>query len=260
MIKCLIIGLLGLALTTTAYAESAEAKGLRLAKELEKANDGYRGEKGTMTLTLIDAYKSKTIRKMKGLTKEVKGDGDLSLSIFLNPKDVKGTKMLTHSHKKNDDDQWLYLPSVRRVKRITSRSKASSFMGSEFSYEDLGSQEIEKYKYKWLKNSKTKKGDTVWVLERIPRKKSGYSKQVLYIKAKIHNPIKIEYYDKKKELLKKSTFKKYRGYKIGKKTIYRPTTIHMVNVKTKKESIFNWKERKVGVSLSKREFKKSSLK
>ena len=134
--------------TILSAKESPAAKGLRLAKELEVANRGFVGESSEMEMILIDAYKSKTVRQMTGKTMETKSDGDKSLMVFQNPKDVKGTKMLTHTHKKGDDDQWLFLPSLRRVKRISSRSKTSSFMGSEFSYEDLGSQEIDKYQFK----------------------------------------------------------------------------------------------------------------
>ena len=221
------------------FAESPEEKGLAIAQEDDNRDNGFKNFTANMVMTLKNRQGEESTRNIRNKTLEVKDDGDKSLSIFDRPRDVKGTTLLNYTHKVGTDDQWLYLPGLKRVKRISSANKPGSFMGSEFSYEDLGSQEIEKYKYKWLKNSKTKKGDTVWVLERIPRKKSGYSKQVLYIKAKIHNPIKIEYYDKKKELLKKSTFKKYRGYKIGKKTIYRPTTIHMVNVKTNNNSCNN---------------------
>ena len=74
--------------------------------------------------------------------------------------------MLTWTHKKEDDDQWLYLPSMKKVKRISSHeSKTGSFMGSEFSYEDLGSQEVEKYKYKFVKDDELS-GRKAWLIER----------------------------------------------------------------------------------------------
>lgn len=135
-------------------AESASEKGLRIVNEIKKHNDGFIGESSTMKLILINAFGDRVVREMKGKILEVEKDGDKSLIEFFNPKDVKGTKMLTWSHKDKDDDQWLYLPSVRRVKRISSRNKSSSFMGSEFSYEDLGSQEISKYTYEFLKDAK----------------------------------------------------------------------------------------------------------
>ena len=66
---------------------------------------------------------------------------------FVSPADVKGTKFLSYSHIKKDDDQWLYLPALKRVKRIASKNKSGSFMGSEFSYEDLSSFDADKYIY-----------------------------------------------------------------------------------------------------------------
>lgn len=252
-----ILALLFLGAATA--AEGPEAKGLRIAKTAEQRNNGFVGEKSDMKLTLIDAYGAKTVREMQGKVMEVPGDGDKSLSIFLNPKDVKGTKMLTWSHKLDDDDQWLYMPTVRRVKRISSRNKSASFMGSEFSYEDLGSQEVEKYSYKWLKDSQVD-GKPVWVLERKPKKKSGYSKQIIYMDQKLHNPLQIEYYDRKGELLKIANFDKYKSFKVNGKTLWRTSGIHMKNVQTKKESIINWANQQLGVNFKEREFKKNSLK
>lgn len=250
--------------TFNLYAAKAtpEAKGMAIAKKMEKANKGFIGETSSMEMILIDAYGAKITRKLNGKSLEVADDGDKSLSTFLSPADVKGTKMLTISHKGDDDDQWLYLPSLRRVKRIKSSSKSSAFMGSEFSYEDLGSQEIEKYTYKWLRDEKNKKGDVFWVLERKPKdsKNSGYSKNIMWVSKKLLNPTKIEYYDRKNELLKVSTATNYTSYNVKGKKIWRPGKIHMKNVQTKKQSIFTWKEREIGVKHPDRLFSKNKLK
>lgn len=240
-------------------AETPVEKGTRLAKKFEADNNGFVGESGRTEMVLIDAHGEKVTRVMRGKTKEVKGDGDKSISIFENPKDVKGTKMLTWSHKSKDDDQWLYLPSVRRVKKISSKNKSASFMGSEFSYEDLGSQEVEKYKFKWIKDDKFN-GEDVHVIERIPTYKSGYSKQISYTSKKYSNPLKVEYYDRKKQLLKVALFEGYKSHKVNGKTIYRPSVIKMDNVQTRKKSIFSWKERKIGVKFGNKDFKKNNLK
>lgn len=240
-------------------AETPEAKGHRLALEFEKANNGFIGESGKTELILIDAHGEKVVRVMRGKSKEVKGDGDKSISIFENPKDVKGTKMLTWSHKNKDDQQWLFLPSVRRVKKISSKNKSASFMGSEFSYEDLGSQEVEKYKFKWLKDAKFA-GEDCHVVQRTPTYKSGYSKQISYISKKYKNPMKVEYYDRKNQLLKVALFEGYKKHTVAGKSMYRPEVIKMDNLQTKKKSIFSWKERKIGVSFSDNEFRKNNLK
>ncbi len=242
-------------------AATPEQKGVEIAKKMEAANNGFKGEESQMEMVLIDAYGAQTKRVMKGLVREVEEDGDMSISIFQNPKDVKGTKMLTHSHKGDNDDQWLYLPTVRRVKRISSSNKSSSFMGSEFSYEDLGSQEIEKYNFKWMKDvdlgPKIGKG---WVIERIPKTNSGYTRMVMTVAQKYMNPVKVEYYDRKKELLKVAEFSNFKDYKVGGKDMWRSNKINMNNVQTKKRSIFEWKERKVGVIHKSKTFLKSSLK
>lgn len=251
--------LLSMLFTQLAFAESAEEKGLRIAQEMEKRNEGFVGESSKMEMVLVDAYGAKTVRLMDGKTKEIIGDGDKSLSVFLNPQDVKGTKMLTHSHKNDDDDQWLYLPSLRRVKRISSSSKSASFMGSEFSYEDLGSQEVEKYNYVFIKDE-TVGSDKTWVLERTPKKSSGYSKMKLWVSQTYYNPIKIEYFDRKNELLKVADFKDFKMYNVKNKKLYRASSIHMKNIQTKKESVITWSDRKLGVSFSDKDFAQERLK
>lgn len=254
-----LLFLLALSFSSNLYAETPEEKGLRLAKTFEEANNGFVGESGKTELILIDAHGQKVTRIMRGKSKEVKGDGDKSISIFENPKDVKGTKMLTWSHKSKDDQQWLFLPSVRRVKKISSKNKSASFMGSEFSYEDLGSQEVEKYEFKWLKETKLA-GEDCHVIQRTPTYKSGYSRQVSYISKKYNNPMKVEYFDRKNQLLKVALFEGYKKHVVKGKTIYRPTQIKMDNVQTKKKSIFSWKERKIGVSFGDNVFRKNNLK
>jgi hypothetical protein len=240
------------------HAETPEQKGLRIAKIMEEQNEGFIGDSSDMLMVLIDAHGSRVERKMEGKVMEMDDDGDRSLLDFQSPLDVRGTKMLTWSHKDGNDDQWLYLPSVRRVKRISSSGQSSSFLGSEFSFEDLGSQEIEKFKYKFLKDDKIDEHD-VWVLERTAKESSGYSKQVMFVRRDIKAPIKIEYYDRREELLKIAEFKDFEKFKVNDKNFHRASKIHMKNQQTRKESIFEWSERKLGVKHSKNDFEQRSL-
>jgi hypothetical protein len=128
--------------TPAGAADDAAAKGLAVARKADEVNQGFLGEKATLTLELINAHGDVTKRKMAMDVMEGTNDGDKSRSVFEWPADVKGTKLLTWTHKKGDDDRWLYLPAVKRIKRISSSNKAGSFMGSEFAYEDLGGQEV----------------------------------------------------------------------------------------------------------------------
>ena len=128
-------------------------------------------------------------------------------------------------------------------------------MGSEFSYEDLGSQEKEKYNFKWLKDENGEH-----IIERTSKKKSAYSKQVMWVKTKKLTTSKVEYYDRRGDLLKIAEFSGHKPYTVKGKTIYRAGQIHMKNVQTKKESIIKWTDRKMGVSFRDKEFSKKSLK
>ena len=241
-------------------AQTPEKDGLKIALNNEKANNGFLGEVSEMEMILEDAHGTKISRKMKGKTMETKGDGDKSISQFLLPADVRGTMMLTWTHKEKDDDQWLFLPSIKRTKRISSSSKSASFMGSEFSYEDLGSQEVEKYTHKLVQEEKNKDGLEVWLIERKPiNKKSGYKRLKAWVVKKYHNPSKIEYFDRKNELLKTATFSNYKQYKVGMKVLWRASKIHMINLQTGKKSTITWTNRKLGVEFDEDEFEKDSL-
>jgi aldehyde:ferredoxin oxidoreductase len=100
-----------------------------------------------MVMILRNKRGQESKRELEIRTLEVKDDGDKSLTVFHTPRDVRGTALLTYSHGVDPDDQWLYLPALRRVKRIASNNQSGPFMGSEFAYEDLSSQEIDKYTY-----------------------------------------------------------------------------------------------------------------
>jgi len=237
------------------HAESAEDKGLAIARKVDKANEGFASESSTMEMTLINAHGDKTTRKMKSQLLETKDDGDRSRIEFDWPADVKGTRMLTWTHKKADDDQWLFLPAIKRVKRISSKNKSGSFMGSEFTYEDIGSQEIEKFKHKFLAEEAIE-GRKAWKIERIPTASdSGYSRQVSWIDQEYNNAIKIEYYDRKGDLLKTAKFSDYK--KFGK--FWRLGKLDMVNHQTRKSSILAWSGRKVGIAINPSSFESTEL-
>jgi hypothetical protein len=249
------IGVLVLILSMPLMAITAAEKGLEIAQANDKANAGFKTETNVTKMVLINAYGDKIERRMTSKSMETKGDGDKSIIEFLWPADVKGTRMLTYTHKERNDDQWLFLPALNRIKRISSNNQSGSFMGSEFAYEDISSEEIEKYTYKYLKED-TINERPVWVIERIPtNKKSGYSKQISYTDKQYKNPLKIEYFDRKGELLKTSTFSGYKQY--GK--FWRQNKIEIVNHQTKKSSILTWSNRKMGLPIPTNDFHKNSL-
>ncbi|MGB6972868.1 MAG: outer membrane lipoprotein-sorting protein, partial [Desulfobulbales bacterium] len=194
-------------------AETAEDKGLALAIEADRRDSGYGDSTADMLMILRNKHGQESRRNMRYRTLEVENDGDMSLTIFDSPKDVKGTAFLNYTHKLGDDDQWLYLPALKRVKRINSSNKSGSFMGSEFAYEDIASQELEKYTYKWLRDETYENRDC-FVTERYPvdKKNSGYSSQVAWLDRDEYRIWKVEYYDRKNAHLKTLTISGYQKY------------------------------------------------
>ena len=119
-------------------AESAEEAGLRIATEARERQKGFGNFTANLTMILRNKKGRESRRELRLKVIEVEGDGERTMFAFERPRDVRGTAFLVHAHKDEPDDQWLYLPALKRVKRISSSKQSGSFMGSEFSYEDLG--------------------------------------------------------------------------------------------------------------------------
>ena len=254
----LIIGLFLPMAADIARGGTVEEKGLAIALEAERRDNGFSDFTADMRMVLKNRHGQESTRMIRIKTLEVKEDGDKSLSIFETPRDVKGTAFLTFSHKIGDDDQWLYLPALKRVKRISSRNKSGSFMGSEFAYEDTSSQEIEKYTYKWIKDEPYN-GMDCFVLERYPvdQKNSGYTRQVTWMDKEEYRALKVDYYDRKKSLLKTLTMDGYRQY-LGQ--YWRADEMQMVNRQNGKSTRLFWSNYKFRQGLTDRDFSKNSLK
>jgi len=246
---------LGLTLSVTAQAQSPEERGQAVAIDIDKANDGFHSDRSALTMELINAHGDVTTRRLLLETVEIERDGDRSRVLFEWPADVKGTRLLTWTHKRSEDDQWLFLPAIKRVKRISANNKSGSFMGSEFAYEDLASIEIEKYRHKLL-NEPTVASRNCWLIERVSTDPtSGYKRQVIWFDKEYMNPLRIDFYDRKDELLKTAVFTGYK--KFG--NLWRSGKIEMTNVQTKKKSILTWHDRKLGVEVASAVFEPAGL-
>jgi outer membrane lipoprotein-sorting protein len=240
-------------------AFSADNKGLDIAKKMDVQDNGFHDVKANLKMILKDRQGRESTREIRSQVLEVKNDGDKSLIIFDSPRTVQGTKFLSFTHKTGPDDQWLYLPKLKRVKRIASNNKSGPFMASEFAYEDISSQEVEKYKYKFMKEEKCG-ADTCYIITRFPvDKSSGYSKQLTWItkgegNLKVH---KVKFYDVKGAHLKtlvNSGYKKYLS------KYWRPSKMQMDNHITGKSTTLLWSDYEFKAGLNERDFDKSALK
>ncbi len=254
--KILMLSLLLLP-STAALAGAAEEQGLAIATEADRRDKGFGDSSATLKMILRNKQGDQSVREVRVRTFEIEGDGDKGLSVFDSPPDVKGTAFLTFSHVTGPDDQWLYLPALKRVKRISSKNKSGPFMGSEFAYEDISSDEVDKYTYRYLRDEPCGELDC-FVIERYPvDKNSGYTRQLVWIDKTEYRPQKIDYYDRKNAHLKTLTFHEYSRY-LDK--FWRAMRYEMANHQTGKSTTLLWQEYRFRTGLTERDFDKNSLK
>ncbi len=171
-------------LVGVAYADDPKAR--EIMQKVQDRDDGD-NQTSKMEMLLIDKRGSERVRELLSLRKD-KGVDDYSMMFFLSPADVEDTAFLTYDYHDpdQDDDQWLYLPALKKTKRIASSGKSGSFMGSDFSYADMTERPLSRYEYRILQESEVD-GHRVWVIESIPIdkeeiKETGYTKSVLFIR------------------------------------------------------------------------------
>ena len=239
-----------------AQEETPEEKGLRIAEQASARDEGFGNFTAGMTMVLRDRQGRESVRRMRFKVLEVTGDGDKSLFVFDEPRDVRGTALLTHAHINADDDQWLYLPALKRVKRINASKRSGSFMGSEFSYEDMSPAEVEEYTYRYLRDEPC--GElTCTVTEQVPLDRdSGYSRRIVWQDADEFRAWKIELYDRKDSHLKTLTLADYRQYldrywRAGEQT--------MVNHLTGASTVLKWSDFQFRNNLEDGEFTQTAL-
>ena len=231
-------------------------RGLAIAEEADRRDNGFGDSRADLRMILRNAHGEESTRELRNRVLEQEADGDKSLVVFDHPRDVKGTAFLTFSHVDGDDDQWLYLPALKRVKRISSSNKSGPFMGSEFAYEDISSQEVEEYTYRFLREEDLDSQAT-FVIERVPtHPKSGYTRQEVWIDQDEFRTLKVVYYDRKDALLKtleQSGFEQYLD------RFWRPSKMTMVNHQTGKSTELLWGEYAFGNGYTEGDFDRASL-
>ncbi|UTC61751.1 outer membrane lipoprotein-sorting protein [Treponema sp. OMZ 787] len=155
-----------------------------------------------MRMTLINSNGKKRVREVTAYSKDY-GNEEKTVMVFLLPADVKGTGYLAYSYDdtSKNDDRWLYIPALKKAKRISGSSSQDDFMGTEFTYEDMGSRKVDDYKHSLLGEEKIDSKDC-WKIESVPVKKSMYSKFISWIDKESLLNVKAEFYDEQGEILK----------------------------------------------------------
>ena len=238
-------------------AGADDPKARAIMQKVDDRDDGDNG-KSRLEMILIDKHGSRRIRKISGFMKDF-GKDTYRLMFFLHPADVKDTGFLTYDYDAagKDDDQWLYLPALKKTKRIASSDKSGSFMGSDFNYSDMTSRNIEDFDYTLLKEQEVRR-HKAWLIEAVPRTKkvideTGYTKSLLFVRQDnyvvvrgvhwVEGGNRLKYYDVKKLELIDNIWvatKMYMTTKQGKITLHK-TILQYDNVKFNqnlKQSLF----------------------
>ena len=255
----LVIGLVFLTSPAVFAEQPNKEKGYTIAARSDRSDRGFTDSTVELRMVLRNQAGQETQRTLTIRTLEIPDEnmGDRNLVVFHHPADIEGTALLSHAKILDPDDQWLFLPALKRVKRISSVNKSGPFVGSEIAYEDLTALELNKYDYQFLGTEKCG-GMICDVVERHPRYEySGYSKQVTWIDQEVYQVRKVDFYDRRGDLLKTMTLENYRQYPDG---IWRAQAIKMVNHLTGKSTDLIYSDYTFKVGLNDRDFSKGTLK
>ena len=226
--------------------------------EIGKKNAGYHDMVSDVDMVMAGADDSETKRhfRIQVLERPSSDDGDRSLLSFDSPADVKGTALLSHAKTDGDDEQWLYLPSTKRVKRIALGNRGGAFLGSEFSYEDLTGADVRKYN--WSATGTAACGSATCVtLEGSPKDaSSSYSKRVVTVELDSLRVKKVDFFDRSGAPLKSL---EYDAYTMVSGKYARATVWTMKNHKTNRKTVLRFSNMRMQTGLSASDLSPSKL-
>jgi outer membrane lipoprotein-sorting protein len=237
---------------------SAEQRGFEIAARSDRTDRGFGDSKVELTMILRNRAGKESSRSLSISTLEIEDEnfGDKSVIVFATPADIKGTALLSHAKILEPDDQWLFLPALKRIKRISSVNKSGPFVGSEFAFEDFTTQELNKYSYRYVSGEAC--GELMCdVVERTPLYEySGYTRQLSWVDQQDFQVRKVEFYDRRGDLLKTLVLMDYRQYE---DRYWRPHRLSMVNHRTGKETDLIYSDFEFGTGLTDKDFVKGKL-
>lgn len=233
------------------------ARGQALAEAAYKKAEGFGDVQAEAEMKIRNGRGGEALRALRIKLLDLPGPAGRGLTQVLAPKDVKGTALLTHTTAESENEQWLYMPALKRVKRIASSGRSGPFMGSEFSFEDFSAQQPEKYHFTWLRAEAC--GElSCEVLERRPRDpaSSAYASALVWLDQPELRIQKVEFYDRQNALVKTLTISGYQRYQ---NKFWRADRLTMRNARTGAETALSWSKIRFGNGLTERDFDQNSL-
>lgn len=245
---------------TSSMMFGQSAKGLELMKknDMQMSSDNEQVE---LTMELINSKNLKRSRTIKRYSKTDAAKNESTLIQFLAPADVAGTGFLAIENTGREDDQWLYLPALKRSRRISASNESDNFMGSDFTYEDIGSEELDQFDYNCTGEVNIA-ASACYVIVATPateakKQQSGYAKREIYLDKNTLVVNKINYYDKKGELLKVLEAAQIKP--VGSTGKYRAHLLTMKNLKTKNQTVLKFNNFQINGTVNAELFTKRTL-
>ena len=248
----------GIVFAAAEAASTPADKGFEIAARSDRSDVGFGDSRVELKMILRNAAGQQSTRSLEIATLEKPDEsvGDKSLVFFETPRDIEGTALLSHARILDPDDQWLFLPALKRVKRIASSNKSGPFVGSEFAFEDFTAIELNKFNYRYLRTEACGALQCD-VLERLPRyENSGYTKQIAWVDQDVFQIRKVEFYNRRGDLLKVLELGDYRQYDNG---VWRAHRLTMENVQTNKQTELVYQDYAFNVGISDKDFVKGRL-
>ena len=231
-------------LTVMAYAQ--DITGLDIIQNVYNRPTGD-DMKGDLTMIIENARGNQRVREIKQYVKDF-GDLEKKIMFFTAPADVRNTSFMNWSYTEENrgDDQWIYLPALKKIKRISSDSKSDYFMGSDFTYDDLGDRQPMEDTHTLLREE-TLDGQETFVVESIPKDKEYmYSRTVTWIVKDSWIGLKKEFYDEDEDLLKILTVNE----QLESAGVIILTNVKMTNVQSGQSTVMSFSNVEVNTGLA----------
>ena len=256
--RFLALSLLPLLLAATSYPEEPVARAQAIIDEAERRAAGFGDLQAVAEMVIRNGRGSEAVRELSISILDLPGSASRSLTVVDEPKDVRGTALLTHTDEQGESEQWLFLPALNRTKRIAASGRSGPFMGSEFSYEDFSAQAPENYDFRWLRDE-TLNGLPCHVLERRPKEgtRSAYGRQEVWMDAEHLRLQQVHYFDSQGAHIKTPTA---RGYQRYRNRWWRADELRMENVRSGADTLLRWSDIRMDQGLSERDFDLNALK
>ncbi len=185
-------------------ASRAELSGRDIMVKVKAAREPGKDQTSEIAMELVSKRGDVTRREMIVYHKKY-GDDGKTLLFFTSPADIEGTGLLVWSHTGSDDEEWLYLPDLGRVRRIGASSKGESFMGTDFSYEDMTDIDVDERTHERV-GEEAVDGRQCYVVSSVPKEPGNYGKVVSWIDKENFLPVRVDFYDPELALLKQARF------------------------------------------------------